>query len=240
MSREAEPRPHRLAEGPPSAEPTEDRARALFRALQAPPRLDAGSSVRLDRRVGELARSGASRRSRWMLAVLPAAVAMATVAIFARSPSDDGVKGAIHARGPRHEATTAGQASSPALLVFHIGADGRSQPLGETVRSDDELAFAYRSDGMEHKLLVFGRDERGTIYWYHPAWTDPATNPEAIVTSREPGVHELPAAIAHPLPMDHIEICSIFTTNSLRVREAEAALVRGELQPDCRKVTVAR
>src|SRR5688572_13681733 len=82
-------------------------------------------------------------------------------------------------------------------LAVPIGKDGRSEAMGEVIRRDDELAFAYRTDGSVQRVLVFARDELGRIYWYHPAWSDPTENPEAVSMVAVAGVHELPAAVAH-------------------------------------------
>jgi hypothetical protein len=148
-----------------------------------------------------------------------------------RRQSDDGIR----ARGPGRPRA---EAAAPALLVFRMGPGGHAEPVRDTIRRSDELAFAYRSDGKNERLMVFARDERGRIYWYHPAWTDPAQDPEAVALAREPGVHELPAAISHAFAGSRVEICALFTASNRRVRQTEAELVRGALRADCRKVTV--
>ena len=229
--------PERLADAPPSGDPVRDRIGQLMRKLRAAPRFDATASARLQRAVGKLAADPAPRRSRWLTFAIPAAAALAVVAVV--SPMvRTGDHSGIQARGPTH-ASVARAGRAPELLVFRVSPGGHSEPLGETVRCNDELAFGYRSEGTaERRLLVFARDSGGQIYWYHPAWTDPADNPEAVTILGEAGVHELPAAVVQPLPAGVVEICSVFTARRWRVREAEAAIARGDLPSDCRRVTV--
>jgi hypothetical protein len=229
--------PERLADAPPSGDPVRDRIGQLMRNLRAPPRFDAAASARLQRAVGKLAADPAPRRSRWLTFAIPAAAALAVVAVVRPLVRTDDHSG-IRARGPAH-AAVALVGRPPELLIFRVGPGGHSEPLGGTVHRSDELAFGYRSEGTaERRLLVFARDSSGQIYWYHPAWTDPADNPEAVAILPEAGVHELPAAVVQPLPEGTVEICSLFTARPWRVREAEAAIARGDLRPDCRKVTV--
>jgi hypothetical protein len=225
--------PERLRERPVTGNPTENRAAELLRTLQEPPRLEASRSARLDQAIGRL--SADARRSgwRWTTIAVPAlALAILVVAIPAvRRGSHEESR----ARGPGSHAAVA---ATPALLVYRMGPGGHAEPLRDTIRRSDELAFAYRSDGKDDRLMVFARDEGGRIYWYHPAWTDPAQDPEAVAIAREPGVHELPAAVSHAFAGNRVEICALFTTGNRRVRETEADLVRGALRADCRKVTV--
>jgi hypothetical protein len=132
--------------------------------------------------------------------------------------------------------TTAGGAE---LVVFHLGAGRAAEPLGDLLHPDDELAFAYRNQTPGVRLLVFARDEHGHVYWYHPAWTDAAQDPPAVPLAATPGLHELPAAIAHPFDGHRLDLCWLFTTEPLRARQVEAAVAAGSLAPACRKLEVA-
>jgi len=227
--------PPRLSDQPSAGDPALQRAGELLRTLRSPPVLDVAASARLDQRVAELTRA-TPRRIGWPV-LLSAAVAAGLVAVVAL-PRRPTTESEFKARGPAHGLPTAPKARAADLLVYRIGPGGRSEPLGDSMRRDDELAFAYRNEGGAQRLLVFGRDEHGHFYWYHPAWTDPAQNPEAIELAREPGPHELPAAIAQPLDGRRLELCWLFTPRSLRVRQVEAALAKRELHPSCRPVRI--
>jgi hypothetical protein len=228
--------PARLSERPPDGDALAAHAGRLLRTLRRPPRLDDAASARLLRGVEAAARA-APRRPRWPL-MLSAAVAAGVVALvaFPRRPPDS----SFHPRG-RGQAALAPAVTGAQLLMYRLGAGGRPEPLGDRIRRDDELAFAYRNDGQARRLMVFARDEHGHLYWYHPAWTDPAQNPEAIPLAADPGPHELPAAISQPLDGRRLEICWLFASSgqALHVREVEGALARGELTPGCRQVEVA-
>jgi hypothetical protein len=224
--------PERLVDKQGSEGAVEARSRDLLRALQEPPRFEAAAHRRLERKVAQIASTQPGPR-RWVaMAASVAAAAAILVAVHFDRRHDEGVR----ARGvpPIQGAPM----SSPELLTFRIGPSGRSEPLGDVIRRGDELAFAYRTDGSVRRVLVFARDERGHIFWFHPAWTDPAANPEAIQLAATPGVHELPAAISQPFQGEQLEICGLFTTKTLRVREVEQELALRRLRPDCRRVTV--
>jgi hypothetical protein len=221
------PRP--LAVSAP-ADPAGARAAELLRRLQPPPRFSAAASARLDETIAA-AFKARMRRRRWGVLLATAALAgLAAVALPRRTRDDLG----FHARGRAAPAVASG---APELQIFRIGREG-AQPLRGVLARDEELAFAYRSEGTARRLLVFARDEHAHVYWYHPAWTDPAADPEAVTLSPAPGLHELPAAIAHALDGRRLELCWLFTVEPLRAREVEAALARGALAPACQTVEV--
>jgi hypothetical protein len=226
--------PERLADRPASGDPVDERISEVMRSLRTPPRFSADASARLQRKVQELS-SSAPRRLRWMTIAMPAALALALFVTWRPAGSTDP---GIRARGARHVSGPSLPLGSNELVVFRVSPAGDSEPLGDTLHRRDELAFAYRTDGADLRLLVFGRDDRGRIYWYYPEWNDAADNPEAVALLKAPGVHELPAAIDQPLEQGRLEICSVFTQQKLRVREAEVAIERGVLRPACRKVMV--
>jgi hypothetical protein len=238
------PDPPRLAHQPPSGDAFEERVRQRLQALQAPPDFHDAASARLDHKVAAAARA-TPRRVRWLVLFLPPALAVAVAAVVVL-PGRPTVRQTFHTRGPAQgpSATSTTADRSGKLLVFRIGPGGRAEPLGATLRRNDELAFAYQNDGRAQRLLVFGRDEHGHVYWYHPAWTDPRQNPQAIPLSDQPGLHELPAAIAQPLDGRTLEICWLFTAHAVGVRELEAGLAgadegglaRRGLVPQCRQV----
>jgi hypothetical protein len=222
----------RLMDRAPTGDPIDDRATDVLRALRTPPRLEAARSRRLDQAVARMAAKG-RRPWRWTPVTVPALVLILLIVAMPaiRRRSQEGVQ----ARGSGHHQS---EQKAPELLIYRMEAGGQATPLADTLGRSQELAFAYRSDGSDKHLMVFARDERGHIYWYHPAWTDPAQDPAAVPLAREPGVHELPAAISHSFQDNRIEICALFMHDIRHVRETEMELARGTLAAECRKVTV--
>jgi len=225
--------PERLSDRALTGDPVKDLASDLARTLRTPPRMDPERSARLDRSIARI--GDGPRRARWWGTTVVPAVAL--LAMVVAVPALRHHRSGVQARGPEHRSRAS--AATPALLIFRIRPSAQSEPLGDAIGRGDELAFAYRTDGSDRRVMVFARDERGRIYWYHPAWTDAAQNPEAVPLARQAGVHELPAAVTQSIEGGKIEICGLFTTRNLRVREAEAELARGTLQPACRKVAVS-
>lgn len=109
-------------------------------------------------------------------------------------------------------------------LVVFAARGGRPTTLRDTFHASDELAFGYRNADRKAALMIFSIDEHGHVYWYHPAWNDPATNPAAIPISREPGWHELPVAVAHDYDGGRMVIHALFTDLPLTVRQVEQAV----------------
>ena len=75
--------------------------------------------------------------------------------------------------------------------------------------------------GRPGRLLVFGVDEYRNVYWYYPAWTDPAANPVAVTISDQPGQYELGEAISHKLKGRSLTIYGIFIEEAISVRRVE-------------------
>lgn len=112
------------------------------------------------------------------------------------------------------------------ISAYKRTAGGEFTPVRETIRSRDQLAFAYSNTserGLDH-LLLFGVDERGTIYWYYPAWTDPSRNPSALPIRRGTGV-ELPEQVGHRYEGDQLRIFALFSAHGdLTVHTIEQTL----------------
>lgn len=94
------------------------------------------------------------------------------------------------------------------------------------IRANDEIAFAYTNPRGFHRLLVYGVDEHGHVYWYHPAWVLPADDPHAIPIAAGPELHELPAAIRHALDGHELALHALFTNDDVSVRRVESLLAK--------------
>jgi hypothetical protein len=151
-----------------------------------------------------------------------AVVALAAMMLFrvTTKSADDG----FTPRGPGSNGATSS--------VQIVRATKGSEPslVDGSIRADDELAFAYDNAKQKPYLLVFGVDEHGHVYWYHPAWTNAADDPAAIRIDANGGRHELREAVAHDLDGQTLEIHALFTDRPVTVREVER-LVAGRRAP---------
>jgi hypothetical protein len=122
---------------------------------------------------------------------------------------------------------------APGALVLAIDAQtevvgfrtGGAAPAlsGRRLHATEELAFAYRNGGHWPHLMVFARGERGVVYWFHPQWTDPAANPQAVALEQSSGWHELTTAVSHRFGGERLSLCALALRAPLTVREVEAA-----------------
>lgn len=134
------------------------------------------------------------------------------------TPGDDG----FHARG--NGPVTAELA--PKVVAYRVakGPDAGDVPAVDVIPADAELAFAYANPDKHRFLMIWGEDDAGGIYWYHPAWTDPAQNPVAIPIESGAELKELPEAIAHQLQGSRLKLRAAFLDKQLSVRDVEAAI----------------
>ena len=177
----------------------------------------------LDRRVpamqDRLARGlGLARPRRppahWAGLALGLAAASAALALWWQAPV-----GPLDEPRPRGGAV---QESDPALYIFQIAPGGTPRPvLDGAIGRTDELAFAYVNRRGWARVLVWATDEAQRVYWYHPGWTDPTTAPVAIAIEAGPEHHELPEAVAQPLPPGRLWIHALFTDEAIDVRAIE-------------------
>lgn len=160
------------------------------------------------------------RRPRWVWAgVAGAALAVGLGALFLRPPPPPPDWPEMAARGAA--------ASRVALEVYRLRPGAPPLPSPSEMKSGDELAFAYRNAAGRKYLLVFAVDRQGQVHWYHPAWTDAATNPSAISIQASDQVHELGAAVQVSLSPGPLTINGWFTDQPLTVREVEQLLKDG-------------
>jgi hypothetical protein len=95
---------------------------------------------------------------------------------------------------------------------------------GDALRRDDELAFAYENPEGKTHLMIFGVDEAGRVFWFHPAWSSENEDPMAVAIEDGRERHELREAIRHHFKGDKLEVHGLFLNRALTVREAEAAV----------------
>lgn len=170
-----------------------------------------GSEERLGRGLG--LRPG--RRGLALGPVLTLAAAGAACAALLWFALPGRLPGGFTARGGRPDG------AEVELLVYRVQAGRPPQPVAEAIGPQDELAFAYRNPGGLGRLLVFGVDEHGHVYWYHPAWTDPQASPLAVPIARGAEPRELPEAVSHALDGAELRLFGVFTDRPVGVREVE-------------------
>jgi hypothetical protein len=118
---------------------------------------------------------------------------------------------------------------SAALQIYEVPRTGKPYLADGKISPRRELAFTYVNPRGYKKLLVFGIDDRGAVFWFYPEWTKAALNPEAVAI--KPGLVplELEAAIRHQLRGQRLRVVGIFTDESLTVREVEERVRSGDL-----------
>lgn len=158
----------------------------------------------------------------WPLALAPVAVACLALLVV-RLPSASTDDAGFTARG-------AGNAAAQArLLAYAVAPGGHTTLLGPKLRPEQELAFAFRNPDAHRFLMVFARDTAGRVYWYHPSWTDPASDPSAISIPPGDTLRELPEAISHPLAPGALTLHAVFLESPLTVKQMEALVEQGDL-----------
>jgi hypothetical protein len=146
---------------------------------------------------------------------MTSAAAAACLALLAtgqgvrRSERDFGVRG------------LASDGTGPALEIYRVTGDGATKPADGWMAAGDELAFAYRNPTGFTRLMIFGVDDRGDIYWFHPAWTDANQDPVAVPINAGVGPFELPEAIQHQVRGGRLRIVALFTNTAASVRSLE-------------------
>ncbi len=185
--------------------------RHLLLAELEPSALDA--QERLGRGLGVLRRTVPTRTAAgaWM-----AAAALCGLAAIAR-PASLVPQGEFVARGspPREETS---------LEVYHAQSGHSFDVARASIRATDELAFAYTNPAAYPYLVVCAVDEHGRVYWYHPAWTSTAEDPDSVRIEDGRAVRELPEAITQGIEGHEIRIVAVFSARPLHVREVERVL----------------
>ena len=151
-------------------------------------------------------------RLTWLATSAAAAACLAllvTGPVGRRAERDFGVRG------------LASDGTGAALEIYRVTGDRTTKPTDGWMAAGDELAFAYRNPTGFTRLMIFGVDDRGGIYWFHPAWTDPSQDPVAVPINAGMGPFELPEAIQHQVGGSQLRIVALFTNTAASVRSLE-------------------
>jgi hypothetical protein len=124
--------------------------------------------------------------------------------------------------------------ATPSLEVFRLGSGGRSERAGSTIRADEALAFSFvnpraadGTPGGASFLMVFARDAGGHVFWFWPAWDNPADDPGSLPIATTLHPMELGESVRHPLQAGPLTIFGLFTERRYHVTQIEAALSQG-------------
>jgi len=116
----------------------------------------------------------------------------------------------------------------PHLLVYRFAPGARTPELVRgSMKSGDELAFAYTNPAGRRYVAIFGVDEQRRVYWFHPAWRAGAPAPAALPAAAGPGPHELPEAIQHAIAGRRLALHALFADRAVGVEAIEAAVHAG-------------
>jgi len=204
--------------------PTCPSCRTAYEAYQIAERLDPAAVPARERMARSLGLGGGTpgrtRVSGWTGATL-ATVGAAILLLAVVRPLPGGGPEPV-ARGGRVDS-----AGALEVAAFRIHGGSHSTRIEHTVSADDELAFAYRNEVAKAFLMIFAIDSDGRVLWYHPAWTNPADNPQALPITSQIGFKELPEAIRQSLRGPRLVLYSLFMDQPLDVRTVEARIAAG-------------
>lgn len=167
---------------------------------------------------------GERSASRWRtLGVVAGSLAMAAAVLLAVRGLPGRGDGFV-ARGPGH--ATAPDTPEPLarIEVFHAPKEGTFALATGSLRANEELAFSYENRTKSDRMMIFGIDEHGHVYWYYPAWTVASADPQAITIATDGARHELKEAIVHRLDGKILEVHALFLSRDATVKEVERSL----------------
>lgn len=102
------------------------------------------------------------------------------------------------------------------------------EPVTNSLSTDDALAFSYsnRSKTQHRFLMIFAVDQAGRVFWYYPAYVNPAEDPESIKIKGSENPQTLSQQVRHELRPGRLRLFGVFSDAPLRVRAMEAAIGR--------------
>ena len=107
------------------------------------------------------------------------------------------------------------------VLVYDVPERGMPTSAAGVLRRGDELAFSYENGSAKPRLAIFGVDEHGHVFWFHPAWTKETDDPVAIPVETDDRRHELPEAIRQRFDGTRLEIEACSWTDQFRFERSK-------------------
>jgi hypothetical protein len=96
------------------------------------------------------------------------------------------------------------------------------------IRPDDALFFtvSHRPESPYRHAMILAFDDRGQIFWYHPAYTDASENPISIPLAPSHEPIALEEAVRHRLEPGWLRVVGLFSRSPLDVRSVEAIVTK--------------
>lgn len=106
--------------------------------------------------------------------------------------------------------------------------EGAPEPVTRAVTRSDGLLFAYtnRSEAPFEFLMLFGVDQGGAVYWFHPAYERLGDNPRSVAIRPRAVEQLLPEVVRHDFAPGRLVVYALFTRHPLGVLEVEAWAAR--------------
>jgi hypothetical protein len=166
----------------------------------------------------EISQQRRSLCSPWRQALAGAAVcALAAGVLIARVPGST-----VHMRSKAAGALAVAPEAS--VQMYAVSSDGHAAVRSAIMHPDEGWLFSYSNGDTKpyRYLMVFAVDERGKVYWFHPAYTSAATDPQSI--GIQPSVERvlLPEAVHHRFERPQVQVVSLFSMTPIAVSAVEA------------------
>lgn len=200
--------------------PTCAQCRARYEKQLLLERLDPDAAGPQARIASGLGIGGARPALRAATPFMGALALAAAIAFLVMRPAGPGSGARLDTGFAARGGADSGAADESSYVIVYRGAtDAGPSRAGASVRQGDELSFGYGNPSNKRYLMVYGVDEHRHVFWYYPAWSDPAEDPRSIPITAGP--HSLPDAIKHDLDGKQLEIHALFTDVPLAVKTVE-------------------
>jgi len=114
------------------------------------------------------------------------------------------------------------------VQIHRVSGTAGSERVRDRLAVGDGLVFAYSNLGPApfDYLMIFAVDARGEVFWFHPAYERPGTDPSALPIEKGASETRLPELVHHDFARGPLAIYGLFARRPLRVSEVEASLER--------------
>lgn len=183
---------------------------------------NAPSTAQLARMLTQGPKLPVRRRSRRAVfgGLIAASLAAAAAAVLYRAPEPvtTGPQDGFVSRG--------GPSEGGAWIRIFTKRDGQVSAAHEAISAGDGLLFSYSVErGAPHRYLaIAGRDAKGRVHWFHPAFAQPEDDPQSIGIKAGVADVELPEAVYVDLAAGPLEVCGIFTEEPLHIAQVDGPL----------------
>jgi hypothetical protein len=109
------------------------------------------------------------------------------------------------------------------MHVYLLTAEGGTRPLEKKLPGNASLLFGYTNLGENpfSRLMIFAVDQKGSLFWFHPAYLKEGSDPVSIQIRPDQAGIELPEAVQHDFEPGPLVLYALFTRRPLRVSTIE-------------------